>query len=171
MSQNLLVPAGIGAAMVYKARQNHHRLLFPMTRWHRTLRLLVLAALGFLQPMLPAQAQDTAAKATTQDAATALAGWWEEYAPSSNIVQFRPDGTVKVYLKKDEIGTLRTLDGTWKLENDQTTIEMVFTVRERSLTRRAQISFEGPEMVITENGSKQTRHRRHSGQLPAAYNW
>lgn len=142
-----------------------------ITYWLRALRLLALAMLGFLQPMLPAQAQDTAARATPQDATTALAGWWEEYSPSSNIVQFLPDGTVKVYLKKDEIGTLRALDGTWKLESDQTTIEMVFTVRERKLTRRAQISFEGPEMVITENGSKKTRHRRHSGQLPAAYNW
>lgn len=148
-----------------------------MTRLHRfwpSLRILALAALatlGMAHPLLPAHAQDAGTRAAAPDAAATLAGWWEEYSPSSNIVQFRPDGTVKVYLKKDEIGTLRTLDGTWKLDSDQTTIEMVFTVRERTLTRRAQISFEGPEMVITENGSKKTRHRRHSGQLPAAYNW
>lgn len=142
-----------------------------MTPWHRALRLLVLALLGFLQPMLPAHAQEPTTRASTPDAATALAGWWEEYSPSSNIVQFLPDGTVRLYLKKDEIGALRTLDGTWKLENNQTTIDMVFTVLGRTLNRSAQISFEGPEMVLTENGAKKTRHRRHSGPLPAVYRW
>ena len=142
-----------------------------MTPWHRALRLLVLALLGFVQPMLPAHAQEAATQASTPDAATALAGWWEEYSPSSNIVQFLPDGTVRLYLKKDEIGALRSLDGTWKLENNQTTIEMVFTVLGRTLNRQAQIAFEGAEMVLTDSGAKKTRHRRHSGQLPAVYRW
>ncbi len=142
-----------------------------MTHWHRALQLLVLTLLALLQPMFPAHAQEAPAKASAQDASATLAGWWEEYTPSSNIVQFLPDGTVRLYLKKDEIGALRTLDGTWKLANDQTSIEMVFTVLGRTLNRQAQISFEGAEMVLTDSGAKKTRHRRHSGQLPAVYRW
>src|SRR5690242_12298230 len=39
-----------------------------------------------------------------------LVGVWREYSPSSNIVRFEKDGSTKLYLKKGEIGDLRTLD-------------------------------------------------------------
>ncbi|EJE49458.1 hypothetical protein PMI14_05977 [Acidovorax sp. CF316] len=145
----------------------------PLRHWLRPLALAALAFSSFALPALQAHAQSTrpAASAVVQDTATALVGWWEEYSPSSNIVQFLPDGTVRLYLKKGEIDALRSLDGTWKVASDPTGIEMVFTVRGRTLTRRAQISFEGPEMVIHEGKTQPTRHRRHSGQLPEAYLW
>lgn len=148
--------------------------LHPLA-WLRPIALAAsLAFCGFALPALQAHAQGTpaAAAAVAQDTATALQGWWEEYSPSSNIVQFLPDGTVKLYLKKGEIDELRSLDGTWKMESDGKTIEMLFTVRGRTLTRRAEISFDGAEMVINEKkAARPTRHRRHSGQLPEAYLW
>lgn len=136
-------------------------------RW--ALQLALLAALVLAPPLLrapPAAAQTRNAA----EPAAALTGWWEEYSPSSNIVQFLSDGTVRLYLKKGEIGNLRSLDGTWKLGADDASIQMVFSVSGKTLDRSAKLSFEGAEMVLTEDGT-QTRHRRHSGKLPAIFAW
>lgn len=133
------------------------------------LQLALLAAVALAPPLLRAQPAAAQVRNAAEPAA-ALSGWWEEYSPSSNIIQFQPDGTVRLYLKKGEIGNLRSLDGSWKLGGDKTTIQMVFSVAGKTLDRSAKLSFEGAEMVLTEDGT-QTRHRRHSGKLPATYIW
>lgn len=142
-------------------------LRFIRSAW--ALQLALLAALALAPPLLSAQPVVAQAR-NMADNAAALAGWWEEYSPSSNIIQFLPDGTVRLYLKKGEIGNLRSLDGTWKLGDDKATVRMVFSVAGKSLDRSATLSFEGAEMVLTDGGT-QTRHRRHSGKLPAVYSW
>ena len=53
---------------------------------------------------------------STLSSEEALAGWWEEYAPAPNIVHFGADGTVSLYLKPGEVGTLRKMVGTWKIQ-------------------------------------------------------
>lgn len=141
-------------------------------------RLLFAASLWCgcaLPPHAAAQATPLAAPqastAPAQAQAQALAGWWEEYSPSSNIVYFGADGTVKLHLKKGEIGNLRTLDGTWTVADDGKSVRMIFTVNGQTLDRRAALAFPGKEMVLTDPDGTLTRHRRHSGKLPDKYVW
>lgn len=125
----------------------------------------LLAGLA-LQSPLPASAQPSG----DDKAASTLVGRWEEFTPSSNIVEFVADGTIKLYLTKGEVGTLHTLDGTWKME-DGDSVRMVFSVDGRTLARTAKLSFSGQEMVLTDGGGRQSKHRRHSGKLPDKYVW
>jgi hypothetical protein len=99
-----------------------------------------------------------------------LVGVWREYSPSSNIVRFEKDGTTTLYLKKGEIGDLRTLDGKWTV-SDTGTLSIVYTVGERSMTLQARLSYDGEEMILTEASGEQTKHRRHTGPIPEIYVW
>ena len=99
-----------------------------------------------------------------------LVGVWREYSPSSNIVRFEKDGSTKLYLKKGEIGDLRTLDGKW-IVSDDGMLSITYTVGEKSMTLQARLSFEGEEMVLTEASGERTRHRRHTGPIPEIYIW
>lgn len=100
----------------------------------------------------------------------ALVGWWEEYAPSSNIVHFRADGMVALYLKQGEVGPLHELKGTWEIEGDGS-LQMRFVVRGHTQNSRLEVSFPGTEMVLKDANGILTRHRRHSGKLPESYLW
>lgn len=127
----------------------------------KTLRLLLaLSALAFVPIAL-------AADAALGDR---LVGVWREYTPSSNVVRFEKDGNTTLYLKKGEIGNLRTLDGKWTVD-DGGMLSIVYTVGERSMTLQARLSYEGEEMILTEASGAQTRHRRHVGPIPEIYNW
>jgi hypothetical protein len=99
-----------------------------------------------------------------------LVGVWREYSPSSNIVRFEKDGTTTLYLKKGEIGNLRTLDGKWTV-SDTGMLSIVYTVGEKSMTLQARLSYEGEEMILTEASGEQTKHRRHTGPIPEIYVW
>ncbi len=100
----------------------------------------------------------------------ALVGWWEEYAPSSNIVHFGADGTVVLYLKQGEVGPLRGLKGSWKIEDDGA-LQMRFVVRGHTQNSRLNVTFPGSEMVLEDANGVLTKHRRHSGKLPESYLW
>jgi hypothetical protein len=99
-----------------------------------------------------------------------LVGVWREYSPSSNIVRFEKDGSTKLYLKKGEIGDLRTLDGKWKV-SDAGMLAITYTVGEKSMTLEARLSYQGEEMILTEASGEQTKHRRHTGPIPEVYVW
>ena len=137
----------------------------------------ILLSMIFTHTPLLAQEETTSrtagsGTATGQETSTAhkLAGWWEEYSPSSNIVHFSEDGTFKLMLKKDEIMNMRSLPGTWKLLEDGN-LELTVTLGEKSMTRVQKLGFENGEMLLTSPDGSVTRHRRHSGVLPEAYNW
>lgn len=99
-----------------------------------------------------------------------LVGVWREYSPSSNVVKFDQDGTTTLYLKKGEIGDLRTLVGKWSVDDDGM-LSIVYTVGEKSMTMQARLSYEGEEMVLTEASGERTQHRRHTGPIPEIYVW
>ena len=99
-----------------------------------------------------------------------LVGVWREYSPSSNIVRFEKDGSTKLYLKKGEIGDLRTLDGKWSV-SESGMLSVIYTVGAKSMTLEARLSYQGDEMILTEASGEQTKHRRHTGPIPEIYVW
>jgi hypothetical protein len=127
----------------------------------KTLRLLLWLSFFAFAPLA------LAADAALGDR---LVGVWREYSPSSNIVRFDKDGTATLYLKKGEIGNLRTLDGKWSVD-ESGMLSVVYTVQGRSMTLQARLSYEGEEMVLTEAGGERTKHRRHTGPIPEIYVW
>lgn len=127
----------------------------------KTLRFLL--ALSGLALALLAVAADSAL-------GDRLVGVWREYSPSSNIVRFDKDGTTTLYLKKGEIGDLRTLNGKWNVDGSGM-LSIVYTVGERSMMLQARLSYEGEEMVLTEASGERTKHRRHTGPIPEIYVW
>jgi len=102
--------------------------------------------------------------------ATRLVGWWKEYSPSSNLIHFSQDGTVKLLLKKGEIGDLHSLDGTWAIVKESN-VQMVFSANGETHARDATLSFSDNEMILIEADGTETRHRRHSGAIPKKYLW
>jgi hypothetical protein len=108
----------------------------------------------------------------TNELRTRLIGEWEEFSPSRNFIDIASDGRIVLYLKKGEIGDLKTLDGTWTLD-DAGTLHVEFTVKGDSITQSAKLSFDGDEMRLVgiENPEPVTRHRKRSGPLPEEYRW
>jgi len=104
------------------------------------------------------------------DDAQKLVGLWHEYAPSDNLVNFAADGHITMYLRKGEIGDLRTLEGSWKLAGDGM-LSVIFTAMGRSVEQTNRVSFAGEEMILTDDKGEQTKHRRHTGALPAWTQW
>jgi uncharacterized protein (TIGR03066 family) len=104
------------------------------------------------------------------DDAQKLVGLWHEYSPSDNLVNFTADGRVVMYLRKGEIGDLRTLEGNWTLPgNGMLTVK--FTAQGQSVEQSNKLSFEDDEMILTDDKGERTRHRRYSGALPAWTQW
>jgi len=103
------------------------------------------------------------------DDAGKLVGTWHEYSPSDNLVNFTADGRVTMYLRKGEIGDLHTLEGKWTLASGMLTVK--FTAQGQTVEQSTKLSFEGDEMVLTDDKGEQTKHRRHTGALPAWTQW
>ena len=129
----------------------------------KTLRLFCIA---FLLLGQAAFAED----ATKTEQAAMLVGWWQEYYPSSNLVQFTQDGTVRLMLKKGEIGDLHELVGTWEILDNQT-IQMSFSRNGKTLVRDAKLTVTDDSMTLTDENGGKTKHHRHSGKLPEEYVW
>jgi uncharacterized protein (TIGR03066 family) len=108
-------------------------------------------------------------RAVADDAAK-LVGMWHEYSPSDNLVNFTADGHVTMYLRKGEIGDLRTLKGNWTLASTGM-LTVKFTAMGRSVEQSNKLSFARDEMILTDEKGEQTKHRRHSGALPAWTQW
>lgn len=128
----------------------------------RTIHLFCITLLLFVQASF-------AEEAKTEQAAK-LVGWWEEYYPSSNLVYFSQDGTVKLMLRKGEIGDLHALEGTWEILDNQT-IKMSFSANGNTLVRDAKLSVTDDSMTLTEANGSKTKHHRHSGEMPKEYIW
>jgi hypothetical protein len=107
--------------------------------------------------------------ALAQDARqTRLVGLWDEISPSSNLVLFGGDGSIKLYLKKGEVRDLRALNGKWTLlENG--TLNIVFTEKDKSFGWSPILKFEGEEMILIDDKGEKTRHRRHLGPIPERF--
>ena len=125
----------------------------------------------------PSNAPSMAADAASGEAGVAsaraqLIGRWEEYSPSRNFVDFLDDGRVVLHLKQGEIGTLKTLDGVWKIETENA-LRVDFTVNGQTFGRTAGLRFEAGEMLLLEPAPADsvTRHRRYEGELPDDYRW
>ena len=110
------------------------------------------------------------AEETKAEQAAKLVGWWEEYYPSSNIVHFAEDSTVRLMLRKGEIGDLHELVGTWKILDNQV-IQMSFSANGNTLVRDAKLTVSDDSMTLTDESGGKTKHRRHSGKLPEEYVW
>ena len=99
-----------------------------------------------------------------------LVGIWDEVHPKDNLVYFAKDGSWKLYLEEGEIGTLRSLNGTWSLSDDGK-LTIAFTVNDQKQSMVAKVTFDGEEMVLTEQDGSETRHRRHKGPIPERFQW
>jgi hypothetical protein len=97
-----------------------------------------------------------------------MVGMWDELPPGENLVSFTKEGACKIYLKKGEIGDLRSLDGTWVIDSDGK-LQITFSVNGQTIDQKATIKFEGEEMILTDEGGTATRHRRHTGPIPDKY--
>ena len=131
----------------------------------RPLRSLALAfCLGF--------AAASAAVAQDRGLAARLVGTWREYSPTDNLVSFSKAGEWRLYLRKGEIQNLKSLDGRWSVSDPAGTLAIVLMLggKEKPMPP-AKLSFEGEEMILTDEAGKQTRHRRHRGPLPAEFSW
>lgn len=98
-----------------------------------------------------------------------LVGLWMEYSPSSNLVSFDADRKVKIFLKKDEIGDLRALTGTWAVKDGIMTA--TFVADGQPISNAGKLTFENGEMLLTVKNGIVTRHRRHTGPIPSQYVW
>ena len=94
-----------------------------------------------------------------------VVGLWDELPPGENLVSFAKEGACKIYLKKGEIGDLRSMDGTWTIGGDGK-LEITFSINGQTIAQKATIKFDGEEMILTDDGGIVTRHRRHSGPIP-----
>jgi hypothetical protein len=128
----------------------------------KTIRLLFIALLLFGHAVFATE--------TKTEQAAKLVGWWKEYYPSSNLVQFTPDGTVRLMLRKGEIGDLHELVGTWEILDNQV-IQMSFSANGKTLVRDAKLTVSDDSMTLTDENGGKTKHRRHSGKLPNEYVW
>ena len=104
------------------------------------------------------------------DDAGKLVGMWHEYTPSDNLVSFSADGRVVMYLRKGEIGDLRQLDGKWTLASTGD-LTVTFEALGRSVTQTTKLTFEGDEMILTDDKGQETKHRRQSGPMPEWTQW
>ena len=120
----------------------------------------------------PAAPASVAAASQSDNAARRahLVGSWEEISPGHNYVDIRDDGKFVLYLKKGEIGDLKSLDGTWTLD-DGKTFRVLLTINGTPIERKSTLDFAGEEMLLIEEDKQVTRHRRHTGELPAEYRW
>ena len=131
-----------------------------------TLRLLP-ALLGCVLALATA-----AQAAPDQPGEQALVGIWQEYEPASNLVQFFPDHTMRIYLTREEGGALNLhwIGGSWSLAPDLT-LTMTLSANGNSMTDRVKVTFEQGEMWLLDAHQAATRHRRLSGEMPARFRW
>jgi uncharacterized protein (TIGR03066 family) len=108
-------------------------------------------------------------RAVADDAAK-LVGLWHEYSPSDNLVNFLADGRVVMYLRKGEVGDLHTLEGKWSVAGNGD-LTVTFAAMGKSVTQTTKLSFDGDEMVLTDEKGELTKHRRYTGPLPAWTQW
>ena len=98
-----------------------------------------------------------------------VVGTWHEYTPTDNLIAFAKDGSWKLYLKKGEVGELRTLGGKWWVEEGMLIVVIIKDSQHQRTS--ALLSFEDGEMVLTDAAGVKTRHRRHKGPIPRQYRW
>jgi len=158
-------------------------------RFKKTRRFALIVSLSLASVFAFAQDKAGAANADAPSASSAkadatsngdrinaarakLIGQWEEFSPSRNFVDFFEDGRVAVHLKQGEIGDLKTLDGTWAIE-DEHRLRVDFTMNGQTFGRTAGLRFENGEMLLQEldETGQITRHRRREGALPEDYRW
>ena len=94
----------------------------------------------------------------------------KEVRESDNVVTFATDQTLKLHLKKGEKGDLRSLDGTWQMDAGGT-LKIELTVDGKQVPQTMKVSFEGGEMIFTDEDGRRTWHMRHEGPLPEQYRW
>ncbi len=134
----------------------------------KTIRFLLFLAFSGIA-FAPAAMSAEPLTATEQQ----LVGTWEEYAPSSNVVQFYPDRTFRLYLTKEEGDQLQMhwIGATWAV-SPEGTLTMIFSGNGKSFTRSIKLVFEEKEMWLVEEESRgTTKHRRLTGDIPAKYRW
>jgi len=126
----------------------------------RLLLLLLIAGIGFAGP----------AAASTPD--ERLIGTWEEYDPSSNVIQFFPAHTLKLYLTQEEgeESDSHYIGGTWSLSSGGI-LTMHMSLGSKEMTQTVKVVFRGDEMVMVGEDDSETIHRRLKGALPEKYVW
>jgi hypothetical protein len=132
----------------------HHKLSIPFLK-----ALIVIVSL-FAGMQQAALAQESAQ--------SRLAGLWDEIGPSANLVQFGGDGSLKLFLKKGEIGDLRSLNGKWSVLGDGK-VNVTFIQKGKSFSQTLILKFEGEEMILIDEKGEITRHRRHVGPIPERF--
>ena len=130
----------------------------------RFLLILVLSTLGFA----PAAFSAEPLTSTEQK----LVGTWEEYEPSSNVVRYYSDRTIRLYLTEEEGSDTGThyIEGSWSISPDST-LTMNLSANGRSLTQTVKVVFKNDEMWLVDEEKGETKHRRLAGDIPEKYRW
>lgn len=99
-----------------------------------------------------------------------IIGLWLEFHPGDNLCYYAKDGTYRIYLKKGEIGEMRTLDGTWVLQPNGQLVHTV-SVNGKELLIKTRVNYDGVDLEVTAEDGSVTTCRRHKGPIPDRFNW
>ena len=136
----------------------------------KSIRILLALALScvFLAPAALAADELSAAEKR-------LVGVWQEYEPASNVVQFFPDRTMRIYLTKEERDQMRAnfIPATWVVSPDNM-LSLTFTGKNgKGFTQTIKLEYKGKEMWLVDEKRPTTKHHRLKGaeDIPAIYKW
>ena len=100
-----------------------------------------------------------------------IVGTWLETGKSDNLVSLKADGSYRIFLKKGEIDDRHFLEGTWSLTPDMIITLRIKVPSGKTQDFHAKVSFEGEEMILTDEDKVVTRHRRLKGAVPDRFVW
>jgi len=131
----------------------------------RLLLFLVLSGAGFA----PAAMSAEPLTASEQQ----LVGIWEEYSPSSNVVQFYPDRSMRIYLTQEEGAQMKLhwIEANWSV-SPESMLTLNFSANGKSFSQSVKLVFEDKEMwLVDKEKNSTTKHHRITGEIPGKYRW
>lgn len=104
-----------------------------------------------------------------------LVGIWQEYEPTSNVVQFFDNHTMRIYLTKEERAQMKInfIEANWTI-SDKGVLTLNFTSKTgKSFSQSINLEYKGEEMWLVDEGKSATKHHRLKAEsdIPATYKW
>ncbi len=136
----------------------------------KLLRILFALALSLIFLAPAAQAGDELSATEKR-----LVGIWQEYEPTSNVVQFFPDRTMRIYLTKEEREQMKVdfIPATWMV-SPESVLTLTFTAKSgKSFSQSITLEYKGEEMWLVNENKPTTKHHRlnSAGDIPNIYKW
>lgn len=133
----------------------------------RILFVLAMSLIGFAPAAMGADELNSVEKR--------LIGIWQEYEPTSNVVQFFPDHTMRIYLTKEERAkmNINVIEANWTV-SPKSVLTLNFTAKNgKTFSQSINLEYKGEEMWLVDEGKPTTKHHRLKGEgdIPATYKW